>query len=253
MEVIICNKYKLGRLLGEGSFGKIFEGININTNEKVAVKIEKKSEKSLLRHEGNIYNRCKEIKGIPNIKSFGVDGDYNYMVMERLGSSIEELREKIGGKLNLRTVLTMGIQLIIRLENLHNIGIIHRDLKPENLLVGLGVNRKIIYLIDFGLAKYYIDTEGNHREIVTDKNLTGTIRYASLNVQDGIEASRRDDLESLGYILIYCLKGSLPWQTVSLSSTDKKDKKYDAIKACKREIELINLCNDIPLEFEWIN
>ena len=252
MEVIISNKYKLGKTLGEGSFGKIFEGININTNEKIAIKIEKKnsnSEKSLLRHEGNIYNRCKEIKGIPNIKSFGVEGNYVYMVMERLGSSIDELREKCGGKLNLRTVLTLAIQLISRLENLHNIGIIHRDLKPDNLLVGLGSNRRIIYLIDFGLAKYYIDSSGKHKAIIRDKNLTGTIRYASLNVQDGIEASRRDDLESLGYICIYCLKGGLPWQTISHTSADTKEKKYDSIKTMKREIELINLCSNIPLEF----
>jgi len=143
----------------------------------------------------------------------------------------------------------MAIQLISRLENLHNIGIIHRDLKPDNLLVGLGPNRRIIYLIDFGLAKYYIDNSGKHKEIVRDKNLTGTIRYVSLNVQDGVEASRRDDLESLGYVCIYCLKGGLPWQTVSTTSSDLKEKKYYSIKTKKREIALINLCSNIPLEF----
>ena len=135
MEIIISNKYKLGNLLGEGSFGKIFEGINIVTEDKVAVKIEKKTEKSLLKHEANIYNRCKDIKGIPKIKNFGVENNYNYMVIERLGETIESLREKCGGKLKLQTVLTIGIQLINRLENLHSSGIIHRDLKPENLIL----------------------------------------------------------------------------------------------------------------------
>ena len=246
MEIIISNKYKLGNLLGEGSFGKIFEGVNISTEDKVAVKIEKKTEKSLLKHEANIYNRCKDIKGIPKIKNFGVENNYNYMVIERLGETIESLREKCGGKLKLQTVLTIGIQLINRLENLHSIGIIHRDLKPENLLMGIEKNRKIIYLIDFGLARYFIDETGTHKPMITGKNLTGTIRYASLNVQDGMEPSRRDDLESLGYIFIYCLKGFLPWQNINGSN---KEKKYSAIKTNKREINLFELCSDIPIEF----
>lgn len=246
MDVIILNKYKIGKLLGEGSFGKIFEGINIITDERVAIKIEKKNEKSILSHEANIYNRCKEIKNIPKIKNFCVIDNYNCMIMERLGQTIEELRVKCGGKLKLQTVLIMSIQLINCIENLHNIGIIHRDLKPDNLLIGLGQNRKNIYLIDFGLAIHYVDLNGKHKPITTGKNLTGTIRYASLNVQDGIEGSRRDDLESLGYIFIYCLKGSLPWQ---VTTSNNKDESYESIRKLKRETDLFTLCNEIPLEF----
>jgi serine/threonine protein kinase len=246
MEIVISNKYKLGKLLGEGTFGKIFEGVNVLTNDVVAVKIEKKTDKSLLKHEANIYNRCKDIKGIPKIKHFGVEDDHNYMVIERLGDSIEQLREKCGGKLKLQTILIIWIQLINRLESLHNIGIIHRDIKPENLLIGLGQNRKMIYLIDFGLSRYYIDETGKHKNIITDKNLTGNIRYASLNVQEGIEPSRRDDLESLGYVFIWCLKGTLPWKSIHSSS---KEQTYNDIKRCKREINLLQLCFEIPFEF----
>jgi len=246
MDVLIMNKYKIGNLLGEGSFGKIFEGINILTEERVAIKIEKKSNKSILMHEANIYNRCKEIKNIPKIKNFCVENDYNCMIIERLGKTIEELKTICGGRFKLRTVLMMCIQLINCIENLHNIGIVHRDLKPENLLMGLDKNRKMFYLIDFGLAVHYIDESGKHKPIITGKSLTGTIRYASLNVQDGIEASRRDDLESLGYIFIYCLKGNLPWQSVKCNN---KDETHSVISACKREMNLFSLCSELPFEF----
>lgn len=246
MDVVINNKYKIEYLLGEGSFGKIFQASNILTNEKVAIKIEKKQERCLLKFEANILIKCKEIKGIPRLKSFGVDQNYNYMVVELLGKSLTDLKDLYNGKLKLYTVLQMGLQILTILESLHYIGIIHRDLKPENILIGNGKLQNNFYLIDFGLSKYFIDQDGIHKKIITGKKLTGTLRYSSLNVQSGIEASRRDDLESLGYIFIYILKGELPWENIQ---GETKEKKYEIIMNMKREINTLELCSEMPLEF----
>lgn len=246
MDVVINNKYKIEELLGEGSFGKIFQASNILTGEKVAIKIEKKQDKCLLKFEANILIRCKEIKGVPRLKSFGVDQNYNYMVVEILGRSLEDLKDGYGDKLKLYTVLNIGLQILTTLESLHGIGIIHRDLKPENILIGTGKAVNNFYLIDFGLSKYFIDQDRNHKPLVTGKKLTGTLRYSSLNVQSGIECSRRDDLESLGYIFIHILKGALPWENIK---GETKEQKYDIIMAMKRDINIFELCSGMPLEF----
>ena len=251
MDVIISKKYKIIKLIGEGSFGKIFEVKNLYTDELLAIKIEKRNDKNILKHEANIYNRCKGLKGFPQLRTFGTEETFNYLVTDLLGDSIEQLREKCGGKFKLSTILTIGTQLLNRLESLHELGIIHRDLKPENILIGnTSQTKKTFYLIDFGLSRFYVDNEGNHKKIVFNKKLIGTLRYTSVNIQEGIEASRRDDLESLGYILLYCYNGYLPWQTNNFNSDiSDKTEKIDFIKHTKREITLIELCKDLPYEF----
>lgn len=251
-DVIVSKKYKIVKLIGEGSFGKIFEVKNLYTNEQLVIKIEKKNDKNILKHEANIYNRCKGLKGFPQLRTFGTEESFNYLVTDLLGDSIESLREKCGGKLKLQTILTLGTQLLNRLENLHELGIIHRDIKPENILIGHNdsANRKTFYLIDFGLSRFFIDNTGSHKTIVFNKKLIGTLRYVSINIQDGIEPSRRDDLISLGYILLYCLNGYLPWQSNNIdSSLSEQTEKIELIKKIKREIPLIELCKDIPYEF----
>lgn len=245
-EIIIGNKYKLIREIGEGSFGKIFEGENITTNNKVAIKIEKKDVKSILKHEANIYYKCKNIKGIPSIRMFGTESNYNFIVMDLLGMSLEKMREINGlnGIISLAQTLSIAIQLITCIEKLHSLGIIHRDIKPENIMTSMREND--ICLIDFGIAKYYIDQDRKHIPIVYNKNLIGNIHYASLNIHNGIEPSRRDDLISLGYIFVVCLKGTLPWKNVRSVS---KDEKYKKIKNIKETTSLVELCNGIPYEF----
>ena len=243
-EIIIGKKYKLLTQIGEGSFGKIFKAENIQTSCLVAIKIEKKTNSSLLKHEANIYYKCKNIKGIPSIRMFGTEEQYNYIVMDLLGISIDKMREIQSGKFTLKETIIISLQLISCLESLHNIGIIHRDIKPENILTNGDINK--IQLIDFGLSKYYIDQERNHLPINTNKKFIGNIRFASINIHNGIEPSRRDDLISLGYIFIMCLKGILPWQNVD--SLNKEDK-YNKIKIIKCNISLVDLCSDIPYEF----
>lgn len=243
-EIIIGNKYKLLNQIGEGSFGKIFEAEHIITNDRVAVKIEKKDVKSILKHEANIYYKCKNVKGIPSIRMFGTESNYNYIVMDLLNLSLEQLRENNNGRISLIEILSISIQLINTLEKLHGLGIIHRDLKPENILM----RENTVYLIDFGIARYYINQDRCHIPITYDKKFIGNIRYGSLNIHNGIEPSRRDDLISLGYIFILCLKGELPWQNISSTSITKQEK-YNIIKNTKENTSLIDLCSELPYEF----
>ena len=150
--------------------------------------------------------------GIPSVHWFGVEGDYNCMVMDLLGPSLEDLFSFCKRKFSLKTVLMLGDQMVQRLEYMHNNHFIHRDMKPDNFLVGVGKKQQLLYMIDYGLAKRYREPKtGDHIPYRDNKSLTGTARYASVNTHLGIEQSRRDDLESIAYILIYFLKGSLPW------------------------------------------
>ena len=223
MSLVIENKYQLVKKLGEGSFGKIFSGINQNTNEKVAIKIEEDNRLSVLRNEARMYTALREIEGIPKMRACGKEGKFNYLVIDHLGKSLEDLRSECGGFLSLKTTLLLGIQMIDRMEILHSKGIIHRDVKPDNFLLGMESNKNLLYIIDLGLAKMYM-TKGKHVQIEKDRKLIGTARYVSINVHNGILPSRRDDMESIGYILLYLLIGYLPWQGLRISNRDEKHK-----------------------------
>ena len=152
------------------------------------------------------------VEGIPNVLWYGIEGDYKAMVMELLGHSLEDLFQYCGRKFTLKTVCMLADQMISRLEYMHTNNFIHRDMKPDNFLMGNGTKRSSVFLIDFGLSKRYKDAKtGEHIPYRDNKSLTGTARYASVNTHIGIEQARRDDMESIGYILLYFLKGSLPW------------------------------------------
>ncbi|XP_017236835.1 casein kinase 1-like protein 3 isoform X1 [Daucus carota subsp. sativus] len=248
MERIVAKKYKLGRKIGSGSFGEIFLATNINTLEVVAVKIEsRKTKHPQLLYEAKVYNILRGGAGIANIRWCGIDGENNALVLDLLGPSLEDLFVYCGRKFSLKSVLMLADQMLTRIEYVHAKGYLHRDIKPDNFLMGLGRKATQVYLIDFGLAKRYRDT-GSHRHIPyrENKNLTGTARYASCNTHSGVEQSRRDDLESLGYVLLYFLKGSLPWQ--GLKAPTKKQK-YDKIREKKLATPIDVLCKSHPIEF----
>ncbi|XP_020220551.1 casein kinase 1-like protein 3 isoform X1 [Cajanus cajan] len=248
MERIVGGKYKLGRKIGSGSFGEIYLATHIDTFEIVAVKIENsKTKHPQLLYEAKLYNILQGGSGIPNIKWSGVDGEDNVLVLDLLGPSLEDLFVYCGRKFSLKTVLMLADQMITRIEYAHSKGFLHRDIKPDNFLMGLGRKANQVYIIDFGLAKRYRDSTTNrHIPYRENKNLTGTARYASCNTHLGIEQSRRDDLESLGYVLLYFLRGSLPWQGLKAAT---KKQKYDKICQKKLSTPIEVLCKSHPVEF----
>ncbi|CAA6662500.1 unnamed protein product [Spirodela intermedia] len=238
MDHVVGGKFKLGRKIGSGSFGEIYHGVDVQSGEEVAIKLESvKTKRPQLHYESKLYVLLQGGTGIPHLKWFGVEGECNIMVIDLLGPSLEDLFNYCNRKFTLKTVLMLADQMINRVEYLHTRGFLHRDIKPDNFLMGLRRRANQVYVIDYGLAKRYREFQ-THKHIPyrENKNLTGTARYASINTHLGVEQSRRDDLESLGYVLMYFLRGSLPWQGLKAGT-----KKQNTTKSV--------LCKNHPPEF----
>ncbi|XP_040577550.1 casein kinase I [Lepeophtheirus salmonis] len=247
MELRVGNRYRLGRKIGSGSFGDIYLGTDISTFEEVAIKLECiKTKHPQLHLESRFYRLLQGGVGIPVMKWAGSEGDFNVLVMELLGPSLEDLFNYCSRRFSLKTVLLLADQLITRIEFIHVKRFIHRDIKPDNFLMGLGKRGNLVYIIDFGLAKKYRDIRGLHIPYKMNKSLTGTARYASINTHLGAEQSRRDDLESLGYILMYFVTGTLPWQGLRAAT---KLQKYERISEEKMATPIHKLCMGAPSEF----
>ena len=249
-EVKIKNLYsfKSTDRLGGGSFGQIFKGINIKTKEEVAIKIESKNiETPQLLHESKILKILKDNEGFPKVYLLTPLDDVLVMVMELLGDNLQKLiKNQPETKFSLKTTLMLGIQILKRIKTLHDNNFIHRDIKPENFTIGLKKMNNIIYMIDYGLTRKYCDSHKKHIPYKEGKNLTGTALYASIYTHKGIEQSRRDDLESLGYMMIYFCKGELPWMNVKANN---KAGKYKKIMEKKIQMKPEILCAGLIDEF----
>lgn len=246
---LVGGRWKLGAKLGAGAFGEVYLAKDVETLELVAVKMERIGNKHpQLLYENRVYkwlnNSSSEVVGVPRPRFFGPMGNFNVLVMDLLGPSLEDRLNEVHRHMSVKSVLMIAIQAMRRIEFVHSKSFLHRDIKPDNMLMGINGDTNVVYLVDFGLAKRYRDhVNKQHLPYREGKHLTGTARYASVRTHLGIEQSRRDDLESLGYVLVYLYKGALPWQGIRVAN---KKQKYAKIREKKQNVSLRELCKDMP-------
>jgi serine/threonine protein kinase len=216
--MIIANKYKLLKPIGEGAFGQIYEAENIRNREKIAIKSEPiDSQFKMLKHETKIYQELDNCTGFPQVKWFGIHQNSYFMALTLLGPSLKDFKKSLptpqgipsSNPFSLFNIKSLSKKMVERLEFIHSKGILHRDIKPDNFLL----KDDELYLIDFGLCKKWKTNEGSHIKERKERTPLGTSNYISVNVHNGIDPSRRDDMESVGYIILFLLLKSmeLPW------------------------------------------
>ena len=245
---LIFSKYLIRKKIGKGSFGIVYQGVNTSTNEKIALKVEKRKK----NQAGTLENEAMRLvylqgEGIPKVYCYGNNQSHNLLVEELLGKSLEDIFNSYGKPFSLKTVCVLGIEMVKRIQSIHQKYYIHRDIKPDNFMTGRGENEKNIYIIDFGLAKkYYSVSKAQHIKFCTGKHLIGTARYCARNAHRGYEQGRRDDLESIGYVLMYFLLGVLPWQGLKIK---KNEDQFEKIAEKKYSTPFEELCEGQPDEF----
>lgn len=253
MKHLLSDDYKFLDMLGSGSFGEVFLVRDKKTKIEYAAKIEEKKNHSRLAEENKIYKQLRKggmKSGLPKVYKFIELGDppkFNGMIMEILDKNLDQILQECNSKFELSTVLKLGYDIIELLKQVHNAGFLHRDIKPNNFMIGKGRHKKDLYIMDFGLSKQFINKDGKHINFKIERSLVGTARYTSLNIHIGLEPSRRDDLEAVGYMLVYFLKGTLPWKGLKKKkSTDDQIKMIQRVKMCT---SIAKLCEGIPTCF----
>lgn len=252
---------KIKEKIGQGSFGHVYLGLSNGTEYALKVEqISKKDQNPHLYKDFKVYcalygiestnfisfdpsnNKTRPRDGFANFFAFTKDEQFVYLVMEPLLNNISSILSIIPtGCFNLYTVLYFSLMAIDRLETLHLVGYIHRDIKPDNFVTRKNIENHIC-LIDFGLSKKYIDKETATHVKFTDNNpIVGTPRFMSIAAHKGFEHGRKDDIESLFYLIVYLAKGKLPWQT-----SDNSKKSLDIIKEMKEKINPNELFKDLP-------
>jgi len=245
--------YEVVKRLGAGCFGEVWRGKCAKTGDDVAMKFEFRESKSApqLFREVEVIKALRENaspQGVAETMYFGKEGSFNCMVMEILGKSLEDHVQSEKGKWNAKTSGLVAEQVIMRIEYLHSRKMVHRDIKPENFMFGIKNKVHHVYIIDFGLSKFYWDTSKNSHALQrSGLSLTGTARYASINAHKGVEQSRRDDLEAIGHMFLYFLRGALPWSGLDAKTQEEK---YRKICEKKEQTPLPELCKGFPKAFE---
>ncbi|CAL8133963.1 unnamed protein product [Orchesella dallaii] len=251
--ILVGDQYQLVTKLGKGSFSEVWLGNNINNGEEVALKTERVGTPfPNLRFENEVYQSFAGGTGIPKVFWYGELNNqgilYNVMALERLGPSLNNLLDRCDGTFSLKTTLMLADQMLECIEFVHDNNFIHRDIKLDNFLMGAGANRSKLYLIDFGLALRYRDpSTGIHVDFSRGKFFMGTALFASLNAHLGFSQGRRDDLESIGYVLVSILSGSLPW---SKAKGLRREQVCDKVKASKITTSMDKLCKGLPPVFK---
>ena len=244
---LIFGKYKVTKLIGKGSFGCVFQGTNIKTKEIIALKFEQRNSDSNLLKEESVFLSLLKGPGIPKIITYGRYYKFNVLIQEILGFNLMQIKA-MTKRYTIKDIGMMGIQMMDRIEYIHSKNIIHRDIKPENFTTGYE-DLSNIYLIDFGIAKKYRSSRSlKHVKFELTGRMFGTVRYASYNASRGVQQSRRDDLESIGHMLIYLYTGKLPWKGINLKDKQRK-KKYLDMLLLKKYTTLEVICHGMPKEF----
>jgi serine/threonine protein kinase len=247
-EPLFIDNYVVIKKLGSGAFAEVYLAKHIDGGY-LALKIEDSTKMMRVKDEYKIYRYLRSrgfTEGLPKIYDFIETSEYNIMGMQLLGLSLEDKFKSYDKVFQTRTVLKLAVNLLTLIEQLHDRGFIHRDIKPHNFMLSRD-NSDQLYIVDFGLSRKYRSRTGEHINYRDNRSLIGTARYVSINMHNGIEPSRRDDLESIGYMLLYFLKGELPWQGL------KKQKGVNSIKIIgdkKKSTSITELCDSTPPSFE---
>ena len=243
---ILFKKYKVKKKIGQGAFGSVYLGKSISDNKSVAIKVEKKNvQRPSLEAEAYLLVALKGF-GVPEMLSFGNAKSYRALVEPLLGQNLFNIFIQNGMQFSLEDICLISIQVIERIQFVHSHFIIHRDIKPDNFLIGKE-DPNVIYLVDFGLSKKYrSSTTKKHVPFRITGKLTGTLRFSSANALRGGEQSRKDDLISIGYMIIFFMRRKLPWQQFNRVKNDIE--KYIKIYKMKKEIKPEQLCQNLPQE-----
>ncbi|TPX31374.1 hypothetical protein SmJEL517_g05292 [Synchytrium microbalum] len=248
---VLGGQFELGNKLGSGGYGTVYSGVNRLTGESLAIKMQKRVRgRCELKHEYKVYQVLSSEVGIPRAYAYDEDGDDVYLAMDLLGPSLEDLMKACGGCFSIKTVAMIGIQLIARLESVHRNKYLYRDSKAANFVIGRDRSNPTIYILDFGIAKSYLNSRTKkHVRYQPCVDVIGTPWFMSARAHNGCEQSRRDDMESLGYTLIYMLRRSLPWSV--LGDPEDDDEAVDKqIAKMKSTITIDELCAGCPAEFK---